>query len=202
MNTNVYERFVQVKPGDLVVDIGASVGIFTCSIIDKKPKMVYCLEPSGPLYETLKKNLDGYNVTIVNSGVSSINGYKKSPSVFFDDNKVRFITFDLFLSQFSIVYIDFLKIDCEGGEYDIFIEQNMNFLAHNVGHIAGELHLSTPEQKEKFRLFRDNYLKRFKHFEIYDVSGTVNITWDLFSEHFLEYYTEVDFYIFANEGLI
>ena len=40
---NIYERYQSVKEGDVVVDIGASVGVFTESIIRKNPKHVYCL---------------------------------------------------------------------------------------------------------------------------------------------------------------
>ena len=37
-----YERFFEVEEGDIVFDFGSSVGPFTYSILDKKPKQVYC----------------------------------------------------------------------------------------------------------------------------------------------------------------
>ena len=42
-----YEKFYKIKEGDIVVDIGASVGPFTYSILHKKPKHVFCLEPTS-----------------------------------------------------------------------------------------------------------------------------------------------------------
>ena len=91
--------------------------------------------------------------------------------------------------------IDFLKTDCEGGEYDVFNDENFEWITKNVNKIVGEWHLNTPEKKEKFRKFRDTYLKYYKNFNLSDVSGKVNIKWDLWNEHFLEYYNEVIIYI-------
>jgi 16S rRNA A1518/A1519 N6-dimethyltransferase RsmA/KsgA/DIM1 with predicted DNA glycosylase/AP lyase activity len=42
----IYERHVQVEEGDVVFDIGASLGPFTFSILDKTPSQVFAFEPS------------------------------------------------------------------------------------------------------------------------------------------------------------
>jgi hypothetical protein len=65
------------------------------------------------------------------------------------------------LRTISIFFkIDFLKVDCEGGEYDIFTQDNLDFLINNVKKIVGEWHLRTPQLKEKFRnlIGSSNYL--------------------------------------------
>jgi hypothetical protein len=59
---------------------------------------------------------------------------------------------------------------------------------------AGEWHLSEPEQKNKFREFRDVFLRAFPNHEIFSVDG-VNIKWDLWSENFIDYYKQVIIYI-------
>jgi hypothetical protein len=100
------------------------------------------------------------------------------------------LKFDTFLDLYSIDKIDFLKTDCEGGEYDIFNEENKKFILDNVKKIAGEWHLGNYELKEKFRKFRDTYLTKFDNFNIFSVDGH-HIKWDLWNEHFIEYYTEV-----------
>lgn len=41
-----YEKFFEVEKGDVVVDIGASVGPFAYSILHKEPKEIICLEPA------------------------------------------------------------------------------------------------------------------------------------------------------------
>jgi hypothetical protein len=43
---NIYEKFFEVEKGDIVFDIGASLGPFTYSILDKEPSHVFCFEPS------------------------------------------------------------------------------------------------------------------------------------------------------------
>jgi hypothetical protein len=59
---------------------------------------------------------------------------------------------------------------------------------------VGEWHLHTPEEKQKFREFRDVFLRVFPTHEIFSVDG-VNIKWDLWNEHFIEYYSQVIIHI-------
>jgi hypothetical protein len=89
--------------------------------------------------------------------------------------------------------IDFIKIDCEGGEYDIFIPSNMPYILDCVKKIAGEWHLSNPSLKQKFREFRDKYLRLF-NYQIFSIDG-VNITNSVWSEEFINYYTEIIIHI-------
>lgn len=35
VDRNIYERYYEVHDGDVVVDIGANIGLFTMSIMDK-----------------------------------------------------------------------------------------------------------------------------------------------------------------------
>jgi len=186
----LYEKFFKVENGDLVVDVGASLGPFTYSILHKNPKHVYCFEPSIKEFKTLNKNVRGYPVTTINKGVSNVNSIVQSNQLFAGEKEMETITFKTFIENYSIDQIDFLKTDCEGGEYDIFNKENEEFILNNVKKIVGEWHLNTKELKNKFREFRDTYLKLFNNYEVYSLDGT-NIKWDLWNEHFLEYYTEV-----------
>ena len=189
-----YERFFEVEEGDIVVDIGASVGPFTYSILHKNPKQVFCFEPSEREFKTLVKNLRGYQVIPIPKGISNINSIVKSNMLFGGENEMETLTFKRFIDLYNIEKIDFIKTDCEGGEYDIFIEDNLEFLKNNVKKVVGEWHFKTPELKEKFINFRDNILLHFKNYKILSIDG-VDIKWDLWNEHFMEYYTEVIIYI-------
>ena len=189
-----YERFFEVEEGDIVVDIGASVGPFTYSILHKNPKQVFCFEPSEREFKTLVKNLRGYQVIPIPKGISNINSIVKSNMLFGGENEMETLTFKRFIDLYNIEKIDFIKTDCEGGEYDIFIEDNLEFLKNNVKKVVGEWHFKTPELKEKFINFRDNILLHFKNYKILSLDG-VDIKWDLWNEHFMEYYTEVIIYI-------
>jgi hypothetical protein len=89
--------------------------------------------------------------------------------------------------------IDFMKVDCEGGEYDIFVEKNLEKLK-NISKIVIEFHLDTLETKLQFRRFRDNMIPKFKKVIVNSVDG-VDISWDLPNEHFLDYYNQIIVYI-------
>lgn len=190
-----YELFDKVKEGDIVVDIGATTGDFTCSILDSKPLHIYSLEPSSQTFPYLVKNTRGYPVTPVNAAIADIDGRILCPEVCHNDGiVVPGITFQTLINLYSLDRIDFFKMDCEGGEYSVFTDENIEYILNNVKVIVGEWHLSTPDMKSKFRNFRDTYLKHF-NYEVRDISTTVDIKWDLFNEHFLEHYDEVFFYI-------
>jgi FkbM family methyltransferase len=191
---SLYEKFFEVKENDIVVDIGASNGPFTYSILHKKPKHVYCLEPSYVEFPILVKNTCGYPVTPINKGISNVNTFELNDKVFGGDDSMEGITFISFCKLYNIEKIDFLKTDCEGGEYHIFTQENLPFIKENVGHIVGEWHLSSLELKNKFRNFRDNFLINFGKVNVFSVDG-IDIKWDLLNEHFIEYYTEVIIYI-------
>jgi FkbM family methyltransferase len=191
---NAYERFFEVKEGDIVLDVGASVGPFTYSILNKKPKHVYCIEPSEREFKTLIKNTIGNPVTPINKGISNVNALVQSDLLFGGESEMETITFKKLISLYNLEKIDFLKTDCEGGEYDIFNEENYDYIKNNVHKIVGEWHLSTPELKEKFRKFRNDYLGTFENVYLSSVDG-IDIKWDLWNEHFIEYYNGVIVYI-------
>ena len=191
-----YEEVFEVKEGDVVVDIGASIGPFTHSILHKNPSHVYCLEPSENEFLSLVNNLAFRNVTLINKGISHTNGRILVDTVFEEnsDKKMNSITFNSFVEKYNLKYIDFLKTDCEGGEYNLFRDENIDYLLNNVGHIVGEWHLGNDLQKVEFRYFRDKYLKQFKTVEVRSIDG-INIKWDLWNDSFLQYYKQVILHI-------
>ena len=73
----IYEKFFTIDEGDIVLDIGSSVGPFAYSILNKKPKHIYCLEPSKEQIPTLEKNMSTLSSTIINKGISDIDGKNK-----------------------------------------------------------------------------------------------------------------------------
>jgi hypothetical protein len=64
--------------------------------------------------------------------------------------------------DYDIPHIDYLKIDCEGGEYGIFTEMNIPYLKNNVKHIAVEFHMNAYSGCVKqWQKFRDGLLRQF-----------------------------------------
>lgn len=189
---NIYERLFEVEEGDIVVDLGASLGPFTYSILPKNPKQCFVVEPLSYHIDILNKNVGQENVKIIQGAISD----KKKLEITWDNitETSPTFTFKEFLDDNNINKIDFLKCDCEGGEYDVFQPSNIQFLK-TIPKIVVEFHLRNDENFHqcKFRWFRDNILNNFENFEVYSLDG-VNIKWDLYNEHFIEYYNEVIFY--------
>jgi FkbM family methyltransferase len=193
---NIYEKFFQVKEGDVVFDVGASIGTFSFKIGEKKPKHIFCFEPSIEQFITLVKNTQKFSATCINKGIGPSNGDMMF-ELYGEKNQIGMatsITFEQVIQDYNINQIDFLKTDCEGGEYDIFNTDNLIWIINNVRKISGEWHLDTIEKKQKFRIFRDTYLRLFKNFEIYSIDK-ITIKWDLWNEHFIEYYEHIIIYI-------
>jgi FkbM family methyltransferase len=190
---NDYERFFKVNENDIVVDLGASVGPFTYSILNKKPKHCFVVEPLSNHIKTIKTNLKASNITVIQAAITD----KKKIKIEWDGmiEEVPTLSFQELKEIYKISHIDFLKVDCEGGEYDVFSKENIEFLK-KIPKIVTEFHLWKNDSLNnyRFRYFRDNILPNFPQFEVYSVDG-VDIKWDLYNEHFLEYYNEVLIYI-------
>ena len=197
----VYRFWEDVKEGDIVLDIGASVGAYTISILDQKPKKVYCVEPSKKLLKSLIKNCSekvlNYKespLVCINKGIVSDVGNKIN--IFGGEEDFDGITFKDLIQEYSINHIDFMKVDCEGGEYDIFMKENMNFLTNNIDFIAIEIHLNYEGCRDKFKKFRDECLVQFKNYKVMSCTRQ-NISWGnsidikdkIFDDDFIDNYT-------------
>jgi FkbM family methyltransferase len=164
----IYEKIVEIEEGDIVVDIGANVGAFGYSIKDKNIKTIYCVEPSNGLVDTLAKNLKDMPAIIINKAISNDNDENKQligPHNIYGNigDRYKTITFKKLIQDYNIPYIDFLKIDCEGGEYEVFTEENRDYILNNVKNVAGEWHFLNEGTVEVFKNFRDLYLKGYEY---------------------------------------
>lgn len=206
---NIYQRFFEVEEGDTVVDVGASVGVFAYAASLSNPNRILCLEPQKSLFGTLTKNTDRLPVRVdcVNRAVGSSTGRNIVPGIY-DKNHTEMwgnptdadtVTFSDIIKEQNIQTIDFLKCDCEGGEYDIFNDENYDWIKNNVRKVAGEWHLHNDELKQKFRKFRDKYLKNMPNFQVFSIDH-VDIKWDIWNDHFIEYYAIINLYIDNRHG--
>lgn len=224
-----YERVYSVRKGDVVLDLGASVGPFTWSVSDRASK-IYSFEPIPNVYKTLEKNVSNLNnVEVIKKALYHTTGTFRFP---FENNlnegpcpamsdelvdkiknegiMVDALSFMDFIKEYNIHKIDFIKTDTEGGEYNLFKDENIHFLKNNVRNIVGEFHLISELHKTEFRYFRDKYLKQFKNYKILSSIGNIDITWSLFNDNtydsynvknlppFIDYYELIYVYI-SNE---
>ena len=194
----IYEKYFNVEKGDVVVDIGGFTGDFIYSILDREPEHCWIIEPVEEYFRLMYKNLKNYQVSFIRGSISDKDKIKINWSGF--ESEVPGINFRNFIKDNCIDKIDFLKSDCEGGEYHIFNNENLYFLKNNVRKIACEFHLEVQlggqdiDFKENFRYFRDNILVKFNNYNVNAVDG-VDIKWDLFNEHFIDYYKQILIYI-------
>ena len=205
---DTYQRFFKVDHGDTVLDIGASVGPFATKIADRKPGRIICIEPDKRSVPTLRSNLAKLDckTVVIDRAITDTDGPTQirgliDPTTdlmwsYEVDSKadVEGITFKTLLNDYNISRIDFLKIDCEGNEYDVFNDENLDWIKKNVRKAAGEWHLHTLTHKAKFMRFRDTYLKEFSNFKILAMND-VDITHELWNDGFIEYYAMIQIYI-------
>src|SRR3989344_1989116 len=121
-----------------VLDIGANIGTFSVLAAITFPQAkIYCFEPSASTYALLKHNLkvNGVNSQVdatqvaVFSEVKKLKLYNAGPSgirsLFQSRAETNFetimtTTLPQIISRFKLKQIDYLKVDCEGAEYEIF----------------------------------------------------------------------------------
>ena len=195
VHEKVYRFWEDVKEGDVVLDIGASVGAYAVSILENNPKKVYCVEPSKKLMSVLKSNCDSEKIETINWGIVEREG--DGINIFGGkEQEFKGITFKNMLERYSINHVDYMKVDCEGGEYNIFRDENMEFLLNKVKFMAIEIHLNYSGCREKFKTFRDKYLTQFKNYKVMSCTRqqikwghSLNIKDHVFNDDFIDNYT-------------
>jgi autotransporter strand-loop-strand O-heptosyltransferase len=199
-DTTNYERFFQVQKGDIVVDIGAHVGMFTKNHIGKASK-IFAIEPDPLFFKELAK-LESDSVYVYpraidsHCGTAYINSDGNANSISREDlgqnANVTTVTFKYFIENAGIEKIDFLKIDCEGGEYDIFTEDNMDWLSKNCKHMAGEFHIHNNEHRAKLPLVLFYFEKYGIPYKLTSIDGVILSKEMVLNK--LDYYKEIMFY--------
>ena len=132
-----------INDSDIVIDIGAHIGLFAlfASQFCKQGK-IYCFEPIKENYELLVENINSNkikNIIPFNFAVSKesdsvkifLNDDYSGHSMFLETNNFVIVKSKSLLDIFSennIQECDFLKLDCEGAEYDIINSLPSDFL--------------------------------------------------------------------------
>lgn len=158
-----YERQAGFSIGteDTVIDIGANVGFFTAKAAAAATRgRVLAFEPLKPHFDMLKVNLSKNNlgnVTPLKEAVWGANGeveikysYDKSPlhTSMYDiggnlSELVSAVTLDHVFEREQIDQCDFLKLDCEGAEYEILLNASKTVMG-SIKRIALEWHRFDP----------------------------------------------------------
>jgi FkbM family methyltransferase len=140
-----------------IIDIGGNIGDFTVYAANKFSKAnVYVFEPDPKTFEILQKNVklnSLKNVFAYKLGVSDKSGKKSFYSYNFSglsgfsklDNKksikktIDTVSFNKLFEKINIRNCDFLKVDCEGAEFDIFLNLDSK-IYKKIKNMAVEYH--------------------------------------------------------------
>ena len=152
-------RNIQFAEGDVVIDIGAHIGLFSIYLAKKWPCIkVYAFEPFPQNLANCLENLrlnDVRNVVLSRKAIASDNrvlsmaaspqnsgGASAIESTFGIHpvvGGIASITLDQVFAAHEIDMCRLLKIDCEGMEYEILLGAR---LFGKVEYLAGEFHVS------------------------------------------------------------
>ena len=125
-----------LEPDDIVVDLGANVGFFT-DYAANKCKKVISVEGGDALFGCLIRNTyENKNIEYLNANV--VSETSKTNTTWANPSKINVTISDIF-NLYNLDKIDFLKIDIEGSEYDIFKDIDKNILS-KIKKIAIEAH--------------------------------------------------------------
>lgn len=174
----VYNRFFTPQPGNVVVDAGAHIGVYTLKAAKEVGNRgrVIAIEPEDENYKLLIKNIrinKHQNVTPVKVALSNFEGKAKlflkarsrshsligktwvTPIV--DVTETAVTTLDKLLDRLDIKKVDILKINVEGAELKV-LKGSIEFLSNKrISKIVATPHL--PYKQEAHKINR--YLKGF-----------------------------------------
>jgi FkbM family methyltransferase len=148
--------FVDIEENDVVVDIGFNFGLFSTTSMFKKPSKILGFEPNPSLVKIFKENFTNDTIQLYNYAVSD----RDSKMTFYENGdfgmstikedvnveyrtkqyEVDTISINSLISKFNLEKIDYLKIDCEGSEFEIFESISEMYLTNNIKKIAIEFH--------------------------------------------------------------
>lgn len=170
-----YERHgVAIEDGWVVLDVGAGIGEFAVSVARRHPAaQVYAFEPNPASYAVLQQNIALNHLTNCHTFPYAIGGaatarrldtgavdavrHSMVTAVVGDGVQVSTLTLAQVLEGQGIARCDFLKMDCEGAEYEIFFQTPVDIL-HNVTHVCLEHHDDiTPYQGSDLAAFLSDH---------------------------------------------
>ena len=159
-----------IKDGDVVVDIGAHIGVFTVFSAKSANCSIYSYEPRPDNFELLLENVSINNVTdCVKTFQFAVGGISGNLNFSMDaqglgrisranDNDiiVRTITLKEIMDSNNLLKIDFLKIDVEGEELDMLLNLPTEYFSR-IDRISMESHTETITSKLTSYLSRNGF---------------------------------------------
>lgn len=149
-----------IKSGDIVVDIGANIGMFALFAASISPNIqVYAFEPASDTFALLQRNVAANKLTNVKCHKYAVTATTGEAGLYLDSGslgdsvirewvgnenvtgteRVPCLSLDDLFVRTELLRCDFLKVDCEGSEFDLFSSASAQTLA-KISTIAVEYH--------------------------------------------------------------
>ncbi len=189
-----YERKgCYIREGDVVLDLGANIGVFAHRAETRGASKVICFEPVTPTFNCLIKNR-GPKTLVYKNAVGAECGFTTF-NIHTDYTNIGGGTShdqDLMLNGRNIIHserviiigideifegidckIDFMKIDIEGGEVEVLTSIKDEHLS-SLRCLSAEFH----KTHDEFDVFQSNFIDRmsrlgFSHFTVYYGDGNL-----------------------------
>ena len=166
-DTYQFEKMQFSPDTNIVIDIGANIGIFSTYLAKRFPQVkIYAFEPFPISFHFLCKNIKENQITNIipvplaitadrrriylyaaKDNLGGANSYVNTVNTVYAE--VSSITLDDIFRMFDLASIRMLKIDCEGGEYEIL--PNSNRLI-DIDYLVGEFHYLYGQQRDPMPL--------------------------------------------------
>ena len=182
-----YERFdCVIEKGDVVVDVGANIGMFANVAYHKGASEILCFEPSDIAFECLVRNKP-FKTRTFKAAVLNYTGLTKIALPSQDDtmgasigkdseffNYVPSVTLDSLFEENIVDRIDFLKIDCEGAEKQVLLGISDDNLK-KVKKISMEFHMSHLTESDSQNIINRLTNQGFRSFQLFLGDGSLRI---------------------------
>jgi len=161
-NYKIIEKRVVFEPNDIIIDIGANIGMFSILFAKLHPYIkIFAIEPVAETYIKLYQNIKLNHLTNIIPINIAISGGERIKQIIYDSDGLGgassyvndmpnllkkttiytgCITLDELIIELSITNCKLLKIDCEGAEYDILYNSK---LLERINYLVGEFHENT-----------------------------------------------------------
>ena len=147
-----YTKYFPIPPNAVVVDVGANVGVFSL-LAARTARIVYALEPASSNFSLLHSNTaQAANIVALNLACARENGRASldissdpvsfsitAQSASANRETVEVINLATLFDRYRIERCDFLKLDCEGCEFEIILDSERS-LMDRIDRIVMEYH--------------------------------------------------------------
>ena len=157
LEANTSDKKFKINHKDIIVDIGAHVGYFTLFAAKKATEgKIIAFEPSIESFLGFKENIkinNFKNIIQEKTAIAKVKGkqtlyvndedaisntiYKQNKNL--DKEEVECISLQDIFEKYELKKIDFLKMDCEGAEYEIIMNAESSIL-NKIQKISMEIH--------------------------------------------------------------